>query len=222
MTTSDQTSDEVTRNHWWWRPGWRTGRAFYTWHITFDQASDVHRLVRSCQERLATISGLDPIPAQWLHLTVQGIGFTDEVETGVLDQIAAAAAERCASLPAFEVSIRDLSIEPEVVRFEVKPVAPLARLRRELQAAIADVLGEDAVPESADGFKPHLSLAYSNADGVALSEIAVALGNDAIGTASAKVEAASLLILNRDQRCYQWTVQTRSALAEATHGGLLD
>jgi 2'-5' RNA ligase len=216
MTTSDQTSTETTRDHWWWRPGWRTGRAFYTWHITFDRATDVHRLIESCQQRLAAINGLDPIPSQWLHLTVQGIGFTDEVEAGVVDQIATAAAERCASLPAFEVSIRDLSIEPEVVRFEVKPVEPLARLRSELRAAIADVLGSDAVPEPADGFKPHLSVAYSGADGVALSDIAAALGDGEFGAASARVEAASLLALNRDQHCYQWTVHARAGLPTAS------
>lgn len=216
MTISDQTSDKITRNHWWWRPGWRTGRAFYTWHVTFDRATDLHRLAHSYEQRLAAISGLDPIPPQWLHLTVQGIGFTDEIEAAVVDQIAAAAADRCASLPAFQISTGDLSIEPEVVRFEVKPVEPLARLRRELRAAIGDVLGAEAVPEPADGFKPHLSLAYSSADGVPLTDIAVALGGDAVGTASARVEAASLLVLNRDQHCYQWAVHTRSALAEAT------
>lgn len=215
MTIGDRTSAEITRNHWWWRPGWRTGRAFYTWHVTFDQASEVHRLVHSYRERLAAISGLDPIPAQWLHLTVQGIGFTDEIESSVVDQIAAAAAERCASLPAFQISTGDLSIEPEVVRFEVEPIEPLVRLRHELRAAIGDVLGAEAVPESADGFKPHLSLAYSSADGVPLSEVAAALSEGEVGTTSATVEAASLLMLNRDQRCYQWTVHARSALAEA-------
>ncbi|WP_161962258.1 2'-5' RNA ligase family protein [Nocardioides speluncae] len=218
MTASNQASSEVTRNHWWWRSGWRAGRAFYTWHITFDRATDVHRVVQTCQQRLAAISGLDPIPPQWLHLTVQGIGFRDEIEADVLDQIVAAAAERCASLTAFQVSIRDLSIEPEVVRFEVKPVEPLARLRSELRSAIADVLGSADVPESADGFRPHLSVAYSNADGVPLSDIVAALGNDETCTASARVEAASLLALNRDQHCYQWTVRARTELADATRG----
>lgn len=219
MTPGNQASADSTRSHWWWRPGWRTGRAFYTWHITFDGATDVHRLVQACQQRLVAISGLDPIPSQWLHLTVQGIGFTDEIEVGAVDQIATAAAERLASLPAFEVSLRDLSIEPEVVRFEVKPVEPLVRLRSEVRAAIADVLGAEAVPESADGFRPHLSVAYSGADGVALSDVAAALGDDEIGTASTTVEGASLLVLNRDQHCYQWSVHSRSALAEVAQGG---
>lgn len=210
--TASETSDQVTRNHWWWRPGWRTGRAFYTWHITFEQAPDVHRLVRLYQERLAAVGGLDPIPTRWLHLTVQGIGFTDEIDADVVDKIAAIAAERCASLPAFEVSARDLSIEPEVVRFEVSPVAPFVRLRAELRAAIADVLGEEAVPESADGFKPHLSVAYSSADGIPLADVVTALGNDPIGTASTTVDAASLLKLNRNQQCYQWSLHSRTAL----------
>lgn len=32
------------RNHWWWRPGWRSGRSFYTWHITFADQPEARRL----------------------------------------------------------------------------------------------------------------------------------------------------------------------------------
>src|SRR6202035_5627646 len=70
---------ERMRDHWWWRPGWRPGRRMYAWHFTFDGETALHELVDVYQQRLAGLPGLDPIPRQWLHLTTQGIGFTDEV-----------------------------------------------------------------------------------------------------------------------------------------------
>ena len=71
--------EERMRDHWWWRPGWRPGRRMYTWHFTFDGQTALHELVNAYQERLAGLPSLDPIPRQWLHLTTQSIGFTDEV-----------------------------------------------------------------------------------------------------------------------------------------------
>ncbi len=35
---------QVMRDHWWWRPGWRVGRSFYAWHVTFDDQPAVRRL----------------------------------------------------------------------------------------------------------------------------------------------------------------------------------
>jgi hypothetical protein len=69
------------REHWWWRPGWRIGRCMYTWHVTFAAQPRLRDLVTVYQDALAPLPGLDPIPMQWLHLTMQGIGFTDEVSS---------------------------------------------------------------------------------------------------------------------------------------------
>ncbi len=35
--------DDV-RDHWYWRPGWRAGRSFYTWHITFADRPEIAAL----------------------------------------------------------------------------------------------------------------------------------------------------------------------------------
>jgi hypothetical protein len=75
---------ERMRRHWWWRPGWRPGRRLYAWHLTFgDQTvsrgqADLRRVVGDYQARLAELPGLDLVPAEWLHLTMQSIGFADE------------------------------------------------------------------------------------------------------------------------------------------------
>lgn len=69
---------DTLTNHRWWRPGWRVGRSFYTWHLTFDDHPQVADLARRWQAGI-DLAGLDHIPADGLHLTMQGIGFTDEV-----------------------------------------------------------------------------------------------------------------------------------------------
>jgi hypothetical protein len=79
------------RRHWWWRPGWRPGRRLHAWHLTFgDQTvsrgrAELRRVAGDYQARLAGLPGLGLVPAEWLHLTVQPVGFADEVGAGDLD-----------------------------------------------------------------------------------------------------------------------------------------
>jgi hypothetical protein len=76
-------------DHWWWRPG----RRRYAWHVTFADIPSVGRLAARARARarLAGLPGLDLVPARWLHLTMQDVGFTDEVPDADLAAIVAAA-----------------------------------------------------------------------------------------------------------------------------------
>jgi hypothetical protein len=67
------------------------------------------------------------------------------------------------ALAPFTITLGPARVDPEALMLPVHPAQPVARLR----AAIADVWGPDNVPEDADGFRPHVSLAYSNAVGPA-------------------------------------------------------
>src|SRR5690348_7434574 len=67
------------RNHWWWRPGWTTGRHYYACHLTLDDQPQLRQLVARYQQAIEDRPGLDLIPPEWLHITMQGIGFTDEI-----------------------------------------------------------------------------------------------------------------------------------------------
>jgi hypothetical protein len=70
------------RDHWWPRPGWRPGRLSHTWHLTFDDAPELHRLATACQHALRPLPGRNTVPSRWLHLTLQSVGFDDEVDRG--------------------------------------------------------------------------------------------------------------------------------------------
>ena len=56
---------EEVRDHWWTRPGWRPGRVFYTWHLTFGRGDELHRLVQEYQSVLTTAPSLNLVPLEW-------------------------------------------------------------------------------------------------------------------------------------------------------------
>lgn len=188
-------------DHWWWRPGWSTGRRFLTWHLTFEGQSEVHRLAADYRRTLAEVPGLDLIPNQWLHLTMQGLGFADEVSTKDVEAVVDAARSRLAELPAFDVTIDRPTVTPEAIRWEAAPGEPVAAVRLAIRAAIADVW--PLVPEREDGFGPHISIAYSNADVPAAPALgAVAAAPSA--PATARISSAELILLGRDRQMYEW------------------
>ncbi|QNP72600.1 2'-5' RNA ligase family protein [Streptomyces roseirectus] len=188
-------------DHWWWRPGWRQGTRFLTWHLTFDGQPEVRCLAGQWREHLALLPGLDLVPDQWLHLTMQGVGFADQVSDADTAAIVTAAGKRLATVSSFEITIDRPAVTPEAIRWEAEPGQPVAAVRDALRAAIGDVWSD--VPEQADGFAPHISIAYSNSDGPAapvLDTVATAPS----APARARITSAELILLNRDHRMYEW------------------
>ena len=195
-------------DHWWWRPGWRAGRRFYTWHLTFEGQDDLHRLVRAYQAHL-DLSGLDLVPLEGLHLTMQGVGFTDEVSQQDLQEIMTAAATRCARLAPFTLTLGPARVRPEGVNLPVTPEAPVRQLRMAIREAIAEIWGAERVPELAEGFAPHVTMAYSSTDGPTapiIERIEQAGSLQAVAT----IGAAQLIDLERDTHVYRW--KTRAAV----------
>lgn len=192
----------TVRDHWWWRPGWRPGRRMYTWHVTFDRYPAVPELAARAQARLAGLPGLDLVPARWLHLTMQGVGFTDEVTDADIERIIEASRERVAPVAPPKVTVGPARTASEGIAFGVEPKEPLAMLRGALRAAIADVWGFGRAPENED-FTPHISVAYSNVTGPGDVYDAALAGED--GTADLVVDAVQLIVLGRDEHMYEWT-----------------
>lgn len=193
---------EHMTNHWWWRRGWSVGKRFYTWHLTFDGQADVHRFADAYRHALAPAEGLDLIPDRWLHLTMQGVGFTDEVSDQTVQAIVAAATRRLAAVHAFGITLHAPIVDPEAILVPVRPAEPVRQLRTEIRAAIGEVLPE--VPEPADPFTPHVSIGYSNAEGPA-APFAAAIADAAVEPARALITHADLIRIHRDHQMYEWT-----------------
>lgn len=210
MPTNSQL--EPMRDHWWWRPGWRVGRSFYTWHITFDDQAALAELAEHYAPLLRRLAVLDAVPNRWLHLTMQGIGFTDDVRRAEVDAIVAAARRRCADLRPFALTLGPVRLDAEALGLAVRAVDPLTKVRDAIRAAIGDVWSLGNVPEPAENFHPHVTLGYSNAAGAA-EPIAQALEEfNGDYTCEVDVSAASLIELNRDQKMYVWEDVARAPL----------
>jgi 2'-5' RNA ligase len=197
------TDAETVRDHWWWRPGWRVGRRFYTWHITFTGQQELQRLAQEYQAALARLPQVDPVPPEWLHLTVQGVGFLGDVSDNDIRRIVGAVRRRLGDLPPAALTFHRPVVLPEAAALPPEPPEPIHAIRGAIRAAIGEVWGEDAVPESEDGYRAHVSVGYINTAGPA-APVIEALRDTRPAPASAIVRAASLIVLNRDERIYRW------------------
>lgn len=190
------------RDHWWWRPGWRIGRSMYTWHVTFDGQSQLHELVSSYQSALRALPGIDPIPTRWLHLTMQGIGFTDEASERDIANITDTARKLLANQRPVSLTVGPAIVDPEAIMFEVRPSNALAPVRSAIRMAISEVWSAAEIPES-DDWTPHISLAYSNSDALAAPYVS-AIDSVNHPPVTITVSKVHLIELNRDNRQYEW------------------
>lgn len=193
----------TTRDHWYWRPGWAPGRRMYTFHLTFAGSDDLHRLVRELQEPLAGIDELDLVSIDGLHLTMTGVGFTDEVTDAQLDQIADEVFAVWAEIVDAEVEFDSIFVGHEGVLLCAVENSWLRYLLTAQRGAVDAVLG----PQQWGEFWPHVSLAYANGE-VPADRIVRAL-DEAADDADKVVEAEprlTLMRLGRDENRYEWTV----------------
>lgn len=203
---ADYTERYADRNsltdHWWWRPGWQVGTRFYAWHITQGDQPGVHELAQRYRDAVSTVATLDPIPDPWLHMTVQGVGDVKDVNIAALDFVTLRVAERLQSLAPITTSYRRAHIADEGLLLPPDDPEAFVEVRRAIRAGITDALGE--CPEPEDGFLPHVSVAYSNADADA-APIRAALDQAEPTTPStATYTQVSLIRMHRDHRMYEW------------------
>lgn len=198
---------EKLQDHWWWRPGWRPGRHLYACHFTMDDQPALRQLVAQYQEALRRLPGLDLIPARWLHLTMQGIGFVDGLDSADVDEIAQAIRRNLANLTPPVVTFGCPVVRPEAVYLPAEPDRPIAALRAAVREAIAEALGEDraeVAPDHLQGYRPHVSIAYSNTEQAA-EPIVEALSGVQAEPVVVTLGQVELLEFHRDRRMYEWT-----------------
>jgi 2'-5' RNA ligase len=206
MTTPVEHVDAL-RDHWWWRPGWRVGRHFYACHFTMNEHPRLTRLVTQYQAPLKTFQGLDLIPDQWLHLTMQGIGFVDDLDENDVARLAQELRESLASLSPPVVTFQRPVVRPEAVYLAAEPAESVATIRAAVRATIAAVLGDDRVElasEHVQGYRPHVSIAYSNAEQPA-ERIVETLRSVDTEPVEVSLREVGLLEFHRDRRMYEWT-----------------
>jgi 2'-5' RNA ligase len=204
----------VLVNHWWWRPGWTVGTRFYAWHITVNDLPELRDLVSTYQQGLADFPTLDFIPPEWMHITVQGVGHVRNVPDAERDAIVHSVAARLADIPASTLSFHRPVLHREAIVIPPIDPEPLRALRTAIRAGIGDVRGKDQVPDAADGFRPHVSAAYVNADEDP-NAVRARLDSICVEPVRVSVEHVSLIEMHRDNRMYEWLTTEQVAFALA-------
>jgi hypothetical protein len=176
----------------------------YAFHFTFEDQPAVCELAAAYQARLAGLPGLDPVPARWLHLTVQDVGFTDEVADRDVAAIAEAARRRLASSGPARVTVGPAYTDTESIVLRVKPVTGLSVVRAGLRMAIGDVMPYNS-PIGSGQWWPHISVAYSSAMLPAAPYEAALAGHTA--AAEVLLDTVRLIVLGRDHHLYEWTTR---------------
>lgn len=207
MASSNTDAVTTVANHWWWRPGWRVGRHYYACHFTLEDQPELRELIRHYQDAVSQLINLDIIPARWLHLTMQGIGFTDVISPADLDAVTACLKEQLQELHPPTVTFSQPTIEREAVYLKAVPTKPIYELRRHAYHVTASVLSRSQFSEALAGpndYTPHVSIAYVNSDGPA-KPIVDALSNVELQPITATFKSLPLLIFHRDHQMYEWT-----------------
>jgi 2'-5' RNA ligase len=195
-------------DHWWWRPGWHPERHYLTWFILFDGDPELHAHIARMQAELADLDYLDPVPADGLHMTIQGVAFADELTPDQVATLTAEAARRCAELPPFTLTVGPANGFDAGTFLRATPWHPVAELRRRLREAVAAVLGEDRVPDGEPAvFKPHISLAYCHAAVPAADLIDRVTRLRELPHAMTTITGVDLVEQRREQHTYRWDVR---------------
>jgi 2'-5' RNA ligase len=208
VTSVDAGNLAEVRTHWWWRPGWRAGRHFYACHLTLEDQPALRDLVRHHQDALADLGNLDLIPPRWLHLTMQGIGFVDNIGTADLTEITERITEQLRDAAPPTVTFHRPTVSPEAVYLRAHPAEPIYQLRLAVYQVVTAALGPGRFgesPPSLDQYKPHVSVAYINSDGPAQPIIDALSKANSPAAVTTTFRTASILTFHRDHQMYEWT-----------------
>jgi hypothetical protein len=194
----------------WARPGWSGDRRVYYWMLTFPDSPHLISTARHFQDALAPL-GMDPIPANGLHVTMPRIGNTTQVSSACIQQLAALAGQL--PLEPFSVAAHPLAGSRGAVRFTLSPWTPLVRLHASLSELGRRVGVPGGRPTAA--FRPHLGLMYSNRDHPAGPVIEHVDRLRALPPVLLDVTCVDLVELRRSDRphrAYYWSVLHRIGL----------
>lgn len=202
------THAEDVRCHWWRRPGWSDDSQFYTWHVTFEHATELHRLVACYQRKLGEFPGLALVDQPGLHLTMQGVGFVDQVADDTLTAVTDAVRRKLRDVPPFDLVFRSATVADEAIVLPPADAADIARVRQLVRESVQEVFQRQDVPDAdASRFRPHVSLAYVNDDGPARPYVEAVTPLDP-EPATVPVREVSLIALRREGRAYAWDTKT--------------
>ncbi|MCT9929137.1 2'-5' RNA ligase family protein [Planotetraspora sp. A-T 1434] len=193
------------RDHWEWRKGWRYGRRAYWWYIPLGGYAEVARLSDVSHQSLS-LPVLDRPAARNLHISVQQVGFSDEVERAEVDEIVGKVRARLGEFGPLPLRLGPMDPDPEAVVLRVTPWREISALRIELRRAIEQVIGDDRLVGTDDHFWPHVTIGYCNAVTPTAPILAALEAQPYETTVEIVVGEIHMVSLGRDHREWCWDV----------------
>jgi 2'-5' RNA ligase len=188
-------------------------RPAYYWYLTFEGCSDLHSLIRQCQDAI-DFPYYDLMPLRDLHLTLDRVAFDGNISFDVLSDIETAAISVCRQITEFDIAIGPLGGTAGAIGFSISAAAQIANLRESLCAATLLVYPDAPVRRSE--FHPHMTIAYANSDNVPAADVIAAvekLNAAARFDVTVTVKHAVLVLLEQRFRAYRWQAVSRIPLA---------
>lgn len=202
MLVETVTDAAQLRDHWWARPGWPPGTGMLAWHLTFEGETALHELALHAQQALVGVEALDPVPPEWLHLSLATFGTTTDVTDDCIRQAINAAHQQLTALDPLELSFSRTVVFAESVVLRPDDSPALDGLRTSLQESVRKVRGGGA-PLEPDAFVAHVSVAYANGPASG-TKVVESLASAGLPDARAVHPTLTLVEMHRDDRLYYW------------------
>lgn len=193
----------------WDRAGWWPGRSGYYWYLTFEDASPLRSLATRCQQVFAEHVGFDLVPTNDLHMTLDRIGFEDEVTKSQLSLISRGVELAASQWAPLTITVGPLAGSSGALSFSASPKDSINTLRLEL-SRVSQQFSEAVLSEPA--FRPHIGIAYCNSSLPAGPIIETVSQLRQIAPIQVPVTQVSLVRLTRLERAYRWSVHQRVRL----------
>lgn len=202
-------------DHWAREGPWRPGQRLWALYVTCGSIPPVVAYATAFQERLTAMRGLDLVDPRWLHLTVLGVAFVEDVEPAGMARLVERATAIAAAEPALEMVAEAPRARTDAVWMAVEATPSLIPLRNTLSRAVVSCLGIEphALPLPLAGFRPHISIAYANAGAPLVEEVDDALSSVDLPPVSFRVSHLSLIRLRREAPGWSWEGEQRIPFA---------
>jgi len=200
---------QYLHNHWD-RPDWPPGRTAYYWYLCFNEEPEIRALAARCQSAVAG-PHLDLVDLNDLHMTLESIAFSDEINTAGLRAVRRLARQRLANVNSFEIVVGPLSGSSGALSFSVSPHAKLDRLRSGLLQASQEA-GYAVDRSRSRPFRPHIGIGYCNRTIEARKIVEQVRALRRLPRVTVQAGEVALVSLTRNERSYSWTVVDRLRL----------
>lgn len=198
--------DDQLLSHWEELADWPPGRPLHACYLTVADQPRLRAAVADYQSHLALLPGLDLILPEWLHMTIQGARFIDELHPESVVELAWRLDDLLRTVAPFDVTVERPVASGDSVVMPVRPVERLAALRDDIRGVMAQLpaYGDPFVLPGQEGeFDPHISIAYAN---TATSRNAVSEAIDRCRRmpVTIRVSQVSMITLLRSDQKYSW------------------